>query len=275
MPSPVTGPQGARRNAQLLKLTPSPLKPSAARSPAMSTPHLATTPAPLSTQRGALITLALLMLLLAWEASGLDMPLAQLAGDVHGFAWRDNWLLSNVLHEFARRASWALALGLCLVVWWPVGWFKQISTAQRLQLASTALLAALVVTALKGLSTTSCPWDLQNFGGLARYAPHWHSWGATDGGSGHCFPAGHASSGFSFIGGYFAFQAYNRRLALGWLIAAVTAGLVLGVAQQLRGAHFMSHTLWTGWLCWSIAWAVDRLWHRYSRPTALIPPAQP
>ncbi len=31
------------------------------------------------------------------------------------------------------------------------------------------------------------------------------------------------------------------------------AGLLLGAAQQLRGAHFMSHTLWTGWICWSVA----------------------
>jgi len=39
--------------------------------------------------------------------------------------------------------------------------------------------------------------------------------------------------------------------------AALAAGLVLGLAQQARGAHFMSHTLWSGWVCWCVAWAVD------------------
>src|SRR6218665_451834 len=42
-----------------------------------------------------------------------------------------------------------------------------------------------------------------------------------------------------------------------WLAGALLAGLVLGGAQQLRGAHFMSHTLWTGWLCWSTGWLCD------------------
>jgi len=25
----------------------------------------------------------------------------------------------------------------------------------------------------------------------------------------------------------------------------------------VRGAHFMSHTLWTGWLCWVTGWLCD------------------
>jgi membrane-associated PAP2 superfamily phosphatase len=29
------------------------------------------------------------------------------------------------------------------------------------------------------------------------------------------------------------------------------------VAQQWRGAHFTSHTLWTAWVCWVVAWLVD------------------
>jgi len=32
----------------------------------------------------------------------------------------------------------------------------------------------------------------------------------------------------------------------------------MGLAQQVRGAHYMSHTLWTAWLCWSSAALVDR-----------------
>jgi membrane-associated PAP2 superfamily phosphatase len=44
-----------------------------------------------------------------------------------------------------------------------------------------------------------------------------------------------------------------------WLAGAAATGLVLGVAQQMRGAHFMSHTLWTGWLCWTTGWLTDPL----------------
>ena len=61
----------------------------------------------------------------------------------------------------------------------------------------------------------------------------------------------------SFIGGYFVFRTAAPGLARRWLVAAVVAGLLLGVSQQWRGAHFMSHTLWSGWLCWCLAWGLD------------------
>jgi membrane-associated PAP2 superfamily phosphatase len=51
-------------------------------------------------------------------------------------------------------------------------------------------------------------------------------------------------------------------LARRWLLLALAAGLVLGLSQQWRGAHFMSHTLWSGWLCWCLAWALDSLRRR-------------
>ncbi|MES2941158.1 MAG: phosphatase PAP2 family protein [Pseudomonadota bacterium] len=202
--------------------------------------------------------LAGLLVLAIWELAGWDMALARLAGSAHGFALREHWFLDSVMHDGMRRVSWFLALLLSLGVWWPAGPLKRLGTSRRLQLALTTLLSAFLVSAMKGLSTTSCPWDLQAFGGVARYVSHW--WPGADGGPGHCFPAGHASSGFSFLAGYFVFRHTDSRTARRWLAAALAAGLVLGLSQQLRGAHFTSHTLWTGWLCWSFAWAVDRLW---------------
>ena len=42
-----------------------------------------------------------------------------------------------------------------------------------------------------------------------------------------------------------------------WLVLALVLGLILGIAQQLRGAHYMSHTLWTAWICWTFGLLVD------------------
>lgn len=107
------------------------------------------------------------------------------------------------------------------------------------------------------------------FGRSAQYLSHWRWPGTGDGGSGHCFPAGHASAGFSFVSGWFAFRrAGQRRLAGRWLGAALAAGLLLGLAQQARGAHFMSHTLWSAWLCWAVAWGLDGLFNRGARSPA-------
>jgi membrane-associated PAP2 superfamily phosphatase len=206
----------------------------------------------------AIATLAVLVLLLAWDASGLDMALARLAGDPGGFPLRGNWLLFGVLHEGGRRLAWLLALALCLGVWWPWGPLARLQRWERLRLAASTLLAVLAVSLLKNMSVTSCPWDLQAFGGVASHLSHWSL--RADGGAGRCFPAGHASAGFSFVGGYFSFRERDALLARRWLATALTAGLVFGIAQQLRGAHFMSHTLWTGFICWLVAWATHQFW---------------
>ena len=204
------------------------------------------------------LTLAFIAIALAWDAAGLDLPMARLAGSHAGFPWRDHWLLAGVLHDGARRLSWLLALGLCLGVWWPLGPLERLAPHRRLQFALSALLAALMVSLLKSGNATSCPWDLHEFGGAARYVSHWS--GLADGGAGHCFPAGHAATGFSFVGGWFAFRDSDRRQARAWLALPLLAGLLLGLAQQWRGAHFMSHTLWSGVACWCTALALDAAW---------------
>jgi membrane-associated PAP2 superfamily phosphatase len=201
------------------------------------------------------VTSALLGTALAWDASGLDLPLAQLAGSAAGFPWRDHWLLAAVGHEAARRLAWLLALALCLCVWWPAGPLARITYTERLRLAVSVLISALAVSLLKLGSQTSCPWDLAQFGGLAQYTSHWSL--DPDGGAGHCFPAGHASSGFAFAGGYFAFRRADPVLARRWLAGSLAAGATLGIAQQWRGAHFMSHTLWTAVVCWITTWIVS------------------
>ena len=206
------------------------------------------------------ITLALAGLALAWDASGLDLALARLAGGAGGFPWRDSWLLAVAFHEGGRLLAWALALALCLAVWWPLGPLAGIGQRERLQLALSCLFGALAVAVLKSGSLTSCPWDLAEFGGFARYVSHWYP--ATDGGSGHCFPAGHAASGFTFVGGFFAFRVSHPALARRWLAGALCAGLLLGLVQQWRGAHFMSHTLWSAFVCWAVACLLQVAWPR-------------
>lgn len=212
--------------------------------------------------RGWVAMAMLIALPFAWEASGLDLPLAQWMGGAEGFVHRDAWWLKTVLHGGGRMVAWGIECALCLALTWPMGPLRQLSFERRLQLALSVLLAAGVVAALKAASLTSCPWDLQAFGGMARYQSHWAGWRLSDGGAGHCFPAGQASAGFGFLGGWFALRRTLPGVARKWLVAALLFGLVLGLGQQLRGAHFMSHTLWTAWACGVVGWALDALFTR-------------
>ena len=202
-------------------------------------------------------TLGSLVLLLAWESSGLDLPLARLtAGGGQGFAGRDNWFAGVLLHDGMRHLAFALGAWLLAGVWWPVGVLRRLARSARIQWLASLLLGVALVNLLKHASQTSCPWDLAEFGGAGTYVNHW-VWGRADGGPGHCFPAGHASAAFAFVGGFFALRPVSLPLATGCLALVLAAGLALGLAQQFRGAHFMSHTLWTAWLCWIAAWGVD------------------
>lgn len=205
------------------------------------------------------IAAALVGVAIAWDVTGLDLTVAGWFGGAAGFPWREQWWLSGLLHDGGRRVAWVIALALCVGIEWPFGPLRSLNRSARLQLAVTTGLAAAVVAAIKSASLTSCPWDLHEFGGVAHLVPHWRGWTVADGGSGRCFPAGHASSGFAFFGGWFVFRE-RPVVARGWFAAALGAGGVFGLAQQMRGAHFMSHTLWTAVVCWAVAWGVDVVW---------------
>ena len=202
------------------------------------------------------LTAFLFLLVAFWDFTGLDLPFARLFGSADGFALRSSHWFVIAFHEIPRDVSSLLVVALIVGIFKPWSFLKRLSRSERVQLVLSVLGGMLLITVLKKANHTSCPWDLHEFGGHALYVSHW-AWGVTDGGGGHCFPAGHASAGFAFISGYFALRHNLPHAARRWLAAALIAGFALGLAQQMRGAHFMSHTLWTAWLCWTSSWLCD------------------
>jgi len=194
-----------------------------------------------------LLPLLALGLLLAWDASELDLLLIRLYGAADGFAWREHWFTSGLLHQGGRVLAWGLAGLLLLNALRPL-WPEQ-NRAERWWWLAMTLFCVLLIPLLKRGSATSCPWDLAEFGGVARYVSHWHV-GLGDGGPGHCFPSGHASSAFAFLGGFFALRRAYPGWARAWLVGVVLVGTLFGWAQMARGAHYASHTMWTAWICW-------------------------
>lgn len=206
-------------------------------------------------------TLAALALLLLWEFAGLDLASARLWGSAQGFAWREAWLTSTVLHQGGRALAWLL-LGLMVLDAWRL-WLDGPSRRARLQAIAASLAAVLLVPSIKRISNTSCPWDLAEFGGVASYVPHWQL-GLLDGGAGHCFPSGHAAAGFAFFSLYLLWRGHRPALARAALAGVLLLGALFGWAQLVRGAHYPSHSLWSAWLCWVVVWAVQALPQRRS-----------
>jgi membrane-associated PAP2 superfamily phosphatase len=202
------------------------------------------------------VTVGALLLLAAWDVSGADLTLSHWIAGPAGFPWRDAWLTRVVLHDGGRWLSGLVLAVLTLAVWRrsPAG----PSRAARFGALGVVLLGLVVVPSLKRASATSCPWDLAEFGGTAHYVSHWQ-FGLADGGPGHCFPSGHAVAAFAFVALYFLWRPHQPGRARAWLAGTLVVGAVFGVAQWLRGAHYVSHVLWAAWICWTVAALAFRL----------------
>lgn len=200
-----------------------------------------------------LLALALLAALALWDASGADLTLARAFGTPEGFPWREHWLTARVAHDGGRFLAGLGLAALVVNVFRP--WTPGVPRAQRVLWLGVTVAGMSLMPVLKHASLTSCPWDLAEFGGHARWVSHW-AWGVGDGGAGHCFPSGHATSAVGFLGGWFLLREPHPRLARAWLAAVLLLTVVYGTAQMARGAHYASHTLWAAWLCWVLGLAV-------------------
>lgn len=200
---------------------------------------------------------AVLVATAALAALHVDYRLADWLYAAQGHAWnlKSHPFTQAVLHRGGRDASVALWLLVVIGMVWS-GFDARLSQWRRplVYLASSTMLAALLVIAIKSVSGMDCPWDLTRYGGdrafVGLFEPR-----PSDMPAGSCFPAGQASAGYVWVALYFFFLATRPRLRWAGLALGLLAGAVLGFGQQLRGAHFVSHDLWTLVACWLVALA--------------------
>jgi membrane-associated PAP2 superfamily phosphatase len=171
------------------------------------------------------------------------------------FPLTNQWFLKTVLHDGARAISVLAALALVgLAVTSCVA--RQLRTVRAhrealLFIAIATLGAAAIVGALKHFSSHACPWDLAVFGGSAIYHPLLgaHATGHDIAG---CFPAAHPVAGYAWLAvGFAVYPAARRRAWQAWAVA-LAVGTVFGGVQMVRGAHFLSHVLWSAWVVWGV-----------------------
>lgn len=195
------------------------------------------------------------LLLLIDAFSDADRALTRLVFDPYAAAFplRSNFWLDVVMHHWTKYA--VIAIGCLITIALLLAYvLPALRSARRLLLFSVLALSLAPVTVVlgKAMSPLSCPWDIDEFGGLVAYR-HLVDWHAAASSAGHCFPAGHASTGFALMAFYFIAYAMHKpraaRCALGF---GVFAGVLLGAGRVLQGAHFASHVLWSGVVCWSV-----------------------
>ena len=177
---------------------------------------------------------------------------------IHEFPWQRAWLTEHFSHGTLKTVLTLLAtLPIAAYAWdllqrrrgkraLPVWW--------RLRLGLLSLCVVLVpaiASLLKRASVSHCPWELERYGGyqpyyrLLEHVPRWVE-------AGHCMPGGHASSALWLVGLAVFWLPHNPRKAAEVGMAALAFGAAVGWMQQMRGAHFLTHTLWTMWIACAV-----------------------
>jgi membrane-associated PAP2 superfamily phosphatase len=183
----------------------------------------------------------------------LDLALARAwAWNASTGQWRGehSWWAAELLHRGGRDAVVAVLASLSLVAL-AGSLHERWRTQREIALFVVTAMASswALVGALKQVTGVDCPWDLLAFGGTQPYGAIFatHIAGVAPGA---CFPGAHSASGFSLFAFYFALRERrpgHARLAL--LVAAMVGGL-FAIAQEARGAHFLSHDVTSAFVAW-------------------------
>jgi len=203
--------------------------------------------------------IALIVLFVVTIVTNLSMLDAEVARAVffdtarHQWIGGHSWWTTRFLHDGGRWAIRGIVAAAFLL--WIATFVRRDWRAWRrpsLYFTVAMVVAIGLVGLLKVVTNVDCPWDLQEFGG--RF-PFVHVFAARPAGLRHaqCFPAAHSSSGYALMALYFVAHEYSRPLARWGLAIGLSVGLLFGIAQQSRGAHFLSHDVWSACITWLVS----------------------
>lgn len=200
------------------------------------------------------ILVLLIALTVVIDTFDIDQRVADQLYRWEGYSWnlKNAWFTSVLIHLGGKYFSIFLLVVVFLLLLGSF-YFSPLKIWKRrlVYLLVATSLGSLLVSVGKTLSHVSCPWDFVRYGGALDYLSLIEQLHVRNGNQ--CFPAGHASAGFAWVAFYFVglySQSSWRWIALGF---ALSMGLLFGVSQQLRGAHFLSHDLWSFGICWMVS----------------------
>jgi membrane-associated PAP2 superfamily phosphatase len=193
------------------------------------------------------------LILVLGQFGSLDLLIEDYYYDpsLHSFPWKNNWFAKELMHHYIKNfilgCGFALYLFLLVDLLNPLG---KVNSGMRLRLRFIALASVAIpstISMIKQHSVLHCPWDIDRYHGgapfleLLDHVPMGIELGA-------CFPAGHAATGLWLASLCVFWLPHNPKKALCAFMLGLGFGFMLGWVQQMRGAHFLFHTLWSMWI---------------------------
>ena len=196
--------------------------------------------------------LFVLVLAIFIEYAGIDLILIQPFYDFSANMWpyKSYWFTQKVLHDGGRNLVIFIDIIFFLLLMCSL-FYNKLKPYRRgfVYLLITGLLGPSLAALGKHTTHIYSPYDLTLFGGTEPYIRIFDS--VPEGAKiGKAFPAGHSSGAFAFLSLYFFALKYRPLLRYHGLFFALILGSIFGVTQQIRGAHFLSHDLFSLVICW-------------------------
>ncbi len=185
----------------------------------------------------------------------IDRGLSRLIFHYGADGWSTHWLWTVPLYSGAKCLTGLMAAGIAV---WAVRAYRadnQPLADALIRVLMSAVLTLVLMLLMKHASGVACPWSLPEFNpqkSASVITPF--AWLFSDASSqGKCWPAGHATTGFCLFGLYFAARRLKIKHA-GLVLAAVFVyGSLCAAARMLQGAHFLSHSVATMLLGFTVA----------------------
>ncbi len=197
----------------------------------------------------------------AWavQHGPIHLVLARSLADdaTQSFDWRHSVWLDFLGHQAARGLP-TMVSGVA-VAGGVAGFFLAQLRPWRgilLTLGAAMIAGLALINLLKAMTTQHCPATLTEFGGVVSYATDRAApfSAATQRDAGRCLLSVHAGGGYAPPASYFADWAAGRPV---WRrrgpVIGIAAGLVFSAVRMMRGAHFVSATLWSAEITWTVA----------------------
>lgn len=162
-----------------------------------------------------------------------------------------------VFYTGPKALIWVIALAILTVAIFYKKFPPMKIPRRDLIIAVLTIATAPALVALgKATTDTFTPAQIRRYGGEVPYVKVIEHYPVSDRPAkrGRAFPAGHASGGFALLS--LAGLAATRRGRTIGISIGLTFGTAMGVYQMLKGAHYLSHTLFTAIFCWIVflAW---------------------
>ena len=204
--------------------------------------------------------LCVVLTIVVFEKTTIDLRVQDLFyHPVRGWAVDARAPVSRMI--FYQAPKWvlvALVAGLVVCIAAPASLAARLplSALQAGFLLTCIVVAPITAWFIKRHTGVLYPCYVQRYGGKEPYRTLLESIPRVPGRTrGRGFPAAHCSGAFALMAFYFVMPEPLRWLGLALGLAA---GWIVGLYQMLKGVHYLSHTIVTMFLVWTIILALSR-----------------